>query len=133
MENKNGDAYPVVNLDLREMLPVIRTAFDNKELQAFTTVKPSGGICLYAGPCAIGVCIPEDKRALYDIESARSGTAALTFMANDVFVAPKDQVHDISELQQKHDAVISDWHGIGEEACLAELDKFIKSLEEKYL
>lgn len=53
-----------IEFSMKTALPIIRKAYENEELQMFKLGSYDG--CLYAGPCAIGSCIPKEQRAYYD-------------------------------------------------------------------
>lgn len=117
-----------IHLDLREMLPTIRTAFDNHELQAFRPFK-KGDFCSYAGPCAIGICVPDGVREKLDEPFKEGlGTGAYTYFNTGVFTCPDGQRDDIENLQSLHDKCL----GYYIDNPLSELNDFITQLEEKY-
>lgn len=48
-------------------LPIIREAFANKTLQMFNEEQcKASPSCLYQGPCAVGVVLPDDLRLYFD-------------------------------------------------------------------
>jgi hypothetical protein len=112
-----------MHLDLKTMLPVIRKAYDAGELEA---QKSSGNTsCHYAGPCAIGVCLPEDTRVSLDtLHEDGGGTSVGKWFYRGVLSCPPDQRDDWEVLQLEHDNWTSskeDYFGI-----------LLKKLERKY-
>jgi hypothetical protein len=119
-----------INLDIRKMLPIIREAYDNHELQMFQEGKHTG--CLYTGPCAIGVCMTPKEREIADCGSDVGGTAIRTLVDFKIITIPEDQQDDIVHLQNLHDnATLYD-----EEDRQSRIDYFgvlLASLEQKYI
>lgn len=102
----------MVSLDLRTMLPVIRKAFDAGELQ----MQKNHMACIYAGPCAIGVCLdPETRTMLDDAEN----TAISDLLLAGTVTAPANQHEDLHILQFTHDNVTVEDFG----EVLARLEK----------
>jgi hypothetical protein len=130
----------IAHLNLKEMLPTIREAFDNKSLQMFTSPSNTTELvrCKYAGPCAIGVCLSEEDRAIFD---AGVNTSAWTLLSNtlgeeaNLFVAPENQHDDIADLQTSHDAATrakADYSEYYYTERVARFEALLKKLEEKY-
>lgn len=118
-------------LDFRTQLPIIRAAFDAKELQAQKPLTYGG--CLYAGPCAIGVTIPESDRSAFD-DKGSHGTSASSMFAYGVFNCPPDQYRDWVSLQQTHDSwTLKDRDGPLYEQMGREFEQLLAKLEAKYL
>lgn len=103
----------MLNLDFKIMLPVIRKAFDAGELQM---QKSDTDLCCYTGPCAVGVCMPEEDREGYDYQ----GTI-IDLLENEIVTAPEDQHDDWIDLQHYHDC-----------GNIQHFKEFLVSLEEKY-
>jgi hypothetical protein len=130
-----------VELDLREMLPTIRRAFDEKSLQAFTS-DGSSGKCLYAGPCAIGVCVPEQYRARLDSLSSNPNPRPASMLSTSIrslltfgFIrAPEDQHADLAKLQSAHDTIVryKKIKASDIENKVSTFERVLLDLEEKY-
>jgi hypothetical protein len=122
----------ILDLDLHEMLPIIRKAFDEKTLQMFTH-EPGKYGCLYAGPCAIGVCIPEPLRPLLDDGIGTNNEfAALSLFENGSFVCPENQREDICELQQLHDVCVGYVVDEYQKDRIKDFGDLLERLEAKY-
>lgn len=122
-----------IKLDLVEMLPVIRKAFDEKSLQMFNQAQRDSMMCMYAGPCAIGVCMPEDRRAEFDVpfeEHATTGFGALVHFGR--FIVSPDQADDIGQLQKLHDAAVTMSKFDDLEVLFGAFEDHLKHLEKKY-
>jgi hypothetical protein len=122
------------NIDLRQALPTIRAAFDNKELQMFKNAEGDSGRCLYSGPCAIGICIPEENRAELDFPGT-GGTSFDSHQRRGIFTCPPEQHADISELQRLHDALVVDRRYADDEYYarrVADFERLLIDLEDKY-
>lgn len=94
----------VFNFSMKEHLPVIRKAYDAEELQMFEL--DSGWVCQYNGPCAIGACIPKNKRAQYDVnEFGDSGVE--TLHENNIFSFENvTETMQFTKLQKLHDEAV---------------------------
>lgn len=95
----------VTVLDLKVMLPIIQKAIIDKSLQIYTNPDPKYVGCKYAGPCAIGSCIPFDDREFYDSEgNTTTDTTVGSWMDHGGFVlVDRHQGNDICQLQLAHD------------------------------
>jgi hypothetical protein len=121
-----------INLDLREMIPVVRKAFDEKSLQMFTA-EPGQYGCLYAGPCAIGVCLPEDIReALDDGSETDHNYAADSLFIAGYFTCPEGQKDDIEALQYHHDRCVGPADEEDRTENIRRFGAFLSYLEAKY-
>ena len=57
----------IINLNVKDSLPTIREAFENKTLQMFKPyASPKDSKCTYSGPCAVGACMTEEERTFCD-------------------------------------------------------------------
>ena len=130
----------IVSIDLRESLPKIREAFDNKTLQVFTRgVGPDGGCrCLYSGPCAVGVCVPEHLRKELDSFQATEIDCLIDLGAVSI---PEDQAADLVHLQDLHDVALNykmmcyrvdEFSQEEFDNHIASFESLLVSLEEKY-
>lgn len=116
----------MVKLEMVEMLPKIRAAFDNRELQMFNYDDEDKG-CLYQGPCAIGVCLPENVRAEFD---NREETGICVILDEpDLVDYNEEERCDIIDLQACHDSVYSQ-RGL---RTSDDFEQFLVHLEQKYL
>lgn len=96
-------AEPLFTLNKREHLPIIRRAYLNGELQMQGEL--TSRRCRYAGPCAIGVTMPEDIRVALDTAKCQGGTEIAQL--NDWgYVLISDDPEWWVELQQHHDDVV---------------------------
>ncbi len=123
---------PIIHFDLKTMLPTIRKAFDAGELQALDE-EQVGGTCEYAGPCAIGVCIPKEDRVKFDRHKNGGDTSASDWLRRGNFVIPKDQRDDFLQLQHLHDICIISISGKYHQDKIKSLGDLITQLEGKYL
>ena len=91
-----------MHLDLRLELPKIRAAYNAGELEA---QKIAGEVmCHYAGPCAIGVCLPEDTRVSLDTApEGQDGTSFGSWVERGVLSCAEGQYADWTALQLEHD------------------------------
>lgn len=124
-----------VNLDLKTMLPVIRKAALNRELQ-FQNPNTDRSECLYSGPCAIGICLTPGQRALLDaplLEEALDSSIQAALKRAAV-MAPADQHDDLNRIQALHDQLNNLLLDTDEQITAATLEflTFIQELEVKY-
>ena len=122
-----------IELNISEMLPIIRKAFDNKELQyqKEKLVDNIGPSCLYSGPCAIGVCLTKEQRKYCDSES-HGDTSVGYLLAEEIFIANEDEADDLRRLQEVHDTQITYFDQVGYDD-IPDFEKFLSELEKKYL
>jgi hypothetical protein len=92
-----------INLNMKTALPIIREAFNNKTLQMFHGKGPGTG-CLYAGPCAIGVCVPEDRRPQLD-EGSSTDIESIVDAGGQIII-PANELSDFARLQGDHDMAV---------------------------
>lgn len=86
-----------IKLSLPVLLPLVWEAYGTKKLQA--QAAPSE-ICLYDGPCAIGLGVPEAQRARLD----KTGLSIETLIRNGmVEIAEGEQLSEYGKLQGYHD------------------------------
>lgn len=115
----------MISLNFRTDLPKIRAAFEAKHLQA---QHPSvSNFCpLYAGPCAIGVLLPDHIAALWDINR----DSIETLFRQNQAACPVEQLDDWDRLQSIHDR----WMLFGEEneKHRDEFVALLTELEAKY-
>lgn len=107
------------HIDFRIDLPKVRAAYNAGELQAQKAKSGTG--CLYAGPCAVGVCFDPDTRVSLD-KKLYGSVRALIEMG--LITAPADQEEDWIRLQDAHDH----WKVWGTDNFLPVLEE----LEKKY-
>lgn len=119
-----------VHLDLVDMLPIIRKAFDNKELQMFQD--DDSGICLYSGPCAIGVCLDKEQQDALDNSFLFDNNNIEVYMNADMIDFKANQQIDIILLQYYHDNVITS-KCVNRSIKIQEFDNLLKRLEKEYL
>ena len=121
-----------INLDLKTALPQIREAFDSRNMQLFHDATRLGSACIYAAPCAIGVCLTEEERIFCD-EQDMPGIGSL--IDDDLVQAPANQLQDMSDLQFAHDNAVSN-NIIGKEEfyqeCVRDFATKLAELEVKY-
>lgn len=110
-----------INLDLRESLPIIREAFDRKELQMF---KLNPGVCSYDGPCAIGVLIDTERR------TKLCGTVHHLRTTGQVIIID-DEFKHFNNLQRMHDSACTDFYN--RDAAKLKFEELLISLEQEYL
>jgi hypothetical protein len=121
-----------IKLDLQEMLPIVRKAFDEKTLQMFTA-EPGQYGCLYAAPCAIGVCLPEDVRvALDDGSETDHNYAADSLFLFGYFTCPEGQGDDITRLQYHHDLCVGPPNEEDKANRISDFEAHLSYLEAKY-
>lgn len=89
----------MLSLDFRVDLPKVRAAYEAKTLQAQTHAGKKT-LPKYAGPCAIGVLLPEDLRERLD---RKEYSRITTLLASGALTAPDDQHEDWGRLQIAHD------------------------------
>lgn len=134
MQGPTFESEEMLELNLKTMLPTIREAFDNKTLQMFTADEDAE--CLYAGPCAIGVCIPEDKRSYFDDYSGCGATGIGTLIDDSLIGVSEEERTAIEDLQSFHDAAVR-WCFIKEsdnyKDAVARFERELSRLEETYL
>jgi hypothetical protein len=90
--------------NMKRDLPIIAQAFMNGELQYQKNFSRMNSMpqCLYAGPCGLGVCIPEADRAWFDNDE--QGQCADELFDQKVFKAPNAvQEQAFIDLQSFHD------------------------------
>lgn len=89
-----------VKLSMPVLLPLIFAAHAEKKLQAQNPGKIQDA-CLYDGPCAIGVGIPETQRARLD----RDDAPEITFLIRDgkVKIGDGEAISEYGILQGIHD------------------------------
>lgn len=121
-----------IQLNIREALPKIREAFDNKTLQMFVGWESGQDApkATYSGPCAVGVCMTEEQRKYcdsLDIYSIRS------FFDHRVVETPiEERVHFI-DLQSMHDmAHLGANHPEAHEDRIKTFEEYLISLEKVY-
>lgn len=127
----------MIELDLKEMLPTIRKAFDAGKLQ-MQNVKSDdaqGMACLYSGPCAIGVCLEPEQQAFLDSQSNENGSDIGQLIEDKHIHVHPDQGEDLCDLQERHDGVVSAiaYHGIDSSEQFEAFETLLKRLEAKYL
>lgn len=90
----------MVKLNFTTLLPLIFSAHSEKSLQAQNPGSPSDA-CLYSGPCAIGVGVPETQRARLD----RDDAPEITFLIRDgkVKIGEEELISEYGKLQGLHD------------------------------
>src|SRR5690349_10597365 len=97
-------------LEIKTALPIMRQAFDNKELQMFRVHDRHNRGCYYNGPCAIGVCLPQDLREKLDENGVLSFTSVV--LNNDITVVNDEEKYDLAAIQRAHDnAVLESCNG----------------------
>jgi hypothetical protein len=122
-----------LHFDIRDMLPVIRKAYNEKTLQMFQPETPGGRACTYAGPCGIGVCIPEPLRPLLDSGACTDGGySACTLFDSQHFTCEEGQREDIELIQELHDSASLARPHAWYDARAAEFGKGLTDLESKY-
>jgi hypothetical protein len=114
------------SVNMKDALPLIRAAFDAKELQMFTA-KP-GSKCLYEGPCAVGILLDEDTRKDFDAVRGVQGTSVETLYRTRRIKFPARELADWTRLQQAHDSVVINTGLDG----VATFSHVLYQLEEKY-
>lgn len=122
-----------IKLSLKEMLPTIRKAFDNKELQMFK--RNQRGACLYTGPCAIGVCLTPEEQKILDNGIEDFGDSTIdTLYDNGVVEIDANEFQDIVSLQELHDSAVSSNKLTSDisEYNQENFKNFLEELEEKY-
>jgi hypothetical protein len=126
-----------VILDMREMLPTIRKAFDEKSLQMFKAEENEGTPgCFYSGPCAIGVCLDEDVQHYLDglSESLAEDSTDINTHFNEGRVTTGDDPIDWVRMQIMHDGAIG-WISDHQrrDKAIKEFEKYLTVMEQKYL
>ena len=120
-----------LTLNLRDMLPTIREAFDAGNLQvqdkARWPARDTGKSGTYAGPCAIGVCLDEKTRSDWDT-FANSSIRQLYYKS--LFVT--DDIDDLAELQATHDAGVGCYDAANHEDAVNLFAAKLAGLEAKY-
>jgi hypothetical protein len=115
---------------IREMLPKIREAYDNRTLQMFNderTDNPS-----YNGPCAIGVCMTQEQRN-YGDDNEFSVYGVEELIDYGILIGLSgSEIRDLSDLQSEHDSVLWTPPGPNKEEWIAEFGKMLSKLEKKY-
>ena len=121
---------PPIALSMRQVLPAVRKAFDEKNLQAFQTeIDHSKG--LYQGPCAIGCALPEITQRTLDASGDYSGIRNL--VERGTVVVPDGEIGDLERLQNAHDGAVPTRHRLDyHDDTLQHLELVISELEEKY-
>lgn len=117
-----------IELNMKDSLPTIRKAFDEKKLQMFVE-RSAACSPIYAGPCAVGVCMTEQEQAFCD---NRSEYSISSLMNDEIVIVPDNEYEDFSTLQMRHDAACI---GIDHEnypVRLSDFEEFLVSLEQKY-
>lgn len=112
-----------MELNLLTLLPKVRRAFDAGELQC-QKEPGEASQCLYSGPCAVGVGIPENRRRGFDSCGAIDGIIREGFIQ-----VPADQADDFMVLQFAHDQVASSIFS----QPLSYFEKELARLEAKYV
>jgi hypothetical protein len=118
---------PIIKLDIKSMLPVIRKAFDEKTLQMFTASADS--YCQYSGPCAIGVCLTQDQQRYLD--ELADDSSIINYIAVG-YVTVTGDASDLSTLQNLHDRCVTEI-AVGQHESVEKFDYMLKQIEEKYL
>lgn len=85
----------MASLNLFVDLPKIRKAYDARTLQMFHM--SAYDQCTYVGPCAIGICLPEDTRVLVPNIPIHG------LISRGIVEVPEDQAGDWLNLQVLHD------------------------------
>lgn len=109
-----------IKLDLRTDLHLVREAFDAGQLQGQTASR--GDLCLYSGPCAIGVMLPEP------LPDDRDNSAIEDLLTTGLIEAPTEQWEDLIRLQEAHDNMMS----VVGLPLASEFDHLLTELEAKY-
>lgn len=112
---------------LKDALPIIRKAFDNKELQMFN----EGGSKLpkYSGPCAIGVLLsPEDREFLDKFHPDEAITGI-----EDIIIECSQEAKVFRTLQHYHDVVVTTPNDKVTKAFIELFETKLTSLEEQCL
>jgi hypothetical protein len=121
---------------IREMLPKIREAYDNKTLQMFRKPGEDGyqAFARYNGPCAIGVCMTHEQKDYGDNNEFNEYGLYCLIENNIVVGLDPAESFDITELQAYHDRALNLAYKTYEEheAQIARFGAFLTMLEEKY-
>jgi hypothetical protein len=117
----------IINMDMRTLLPKVREAFNNKQLQIFQS--NYSGKCSYSGPCAVGVGMTEEQRKFCD---DRQWPSVNSLIVDKVIAIPDRQYDDFRKLQNAHDncARYSGSEMIEEEISI--FGDLLERLEKKY-
>lgn len=95
-------------------LPIIREAFANKTLQMFDEGQCKGSnACIYQGPCAVGVVLPDDLRRYFDggtSVSEETVSNSVSTLFNTGELDSSDDAAWWENLQGLHDAAASALH-----------------------
>lgn len=143
-----------IRLDLKEMLPTIIKGVQEKTLQCY---KENDSIkCFYAGPCVIGICLPEDIRSVLDnsvisevcdkfgitptedneeelVEYAKFNSSFFEYHILGVFIVDNDnQVHELDHLQTLHDDVVRAGSDPNSKYKILQFEHYVKELAKKY-
>lgn len=121
---------PVILPPLKEMLPIIRKAFDNEDLQMFRA-GDFPQLWAYNGPCAIGVCIPDRETRDY-LDSKEDSSIDYLIDQGIVQVTNQHEVSDIVALQTFHDSVLIRTFDEGK-SKIKEFENLLITLEDQYL
>lgn len=117
---------PIANLDMRFCLPIIRKAYNGQQLQMFKDYSTSEfKPCLYAGPCAIGVCLTPIAQEALDVRL--DNTSISVYLRKGIVTAPKEQHEDFFRLQETHDQVLNG------DLEVVDFGHVLSQLEQKYL
>lgn len=88
-----------IKLSMPDLLPKVWAVYMAKELQAQAVPSPN---CSYAGPCAIGVGIPETQRDRLD-RAVEGSTIDALVQNGKVQIPNTESVSEYSKLQGVHD------------------------------
>ena len=89
-----------IHLDIRQVLPLARAAFDAGQLEIQNDAATR---CTYAGPCAIGVALTPEQRIQCD-DGSNNATGIIHLLQHKIIIAPEDQHAAFVELQDAHDS-----------------------------
>lgn len=122
---------PITLPPIKEMLPVIRKAYEDKTLQMF---QPYSFVACpsYCGPCAIGVCMTEEQRHAADNSACDS--YAIDSLISEGVIAENalSEEHDLVSLQRAHDVAFNCSHKGLKGECIKTFGELLTTLEEKY-
>jgi hypothetical protein len=124
------------HLDLAQCIGTIAAAVKARTLQTYLPTPPGDdGHCRYAGPCAVGVCLPVDLRPKLD-DTARTDDGDLSiasYFDSETLSCPVGQYWEWGELQDSHDmSMCSALSSPARAAALQRFEDHVAAMQAKY-